>query len=446
MKASRYNRVAAVEGAASRLLFNSRSAALAQVDADSWQQIEALLADPAGAVTPQQRELLEQLTYGQYLVPDELDEVAALRADNRRLRTDGKTFFLTIAPTLSCNFACGYCFESTSTRAPARMDRRIEQAVLAFADRHLTLARTFLLTWFGGEPTLCMKTIERLHPALSEMAAAGGVNLKTPSIVTNGYLLDAAMAARLKRLGILDAQVTLDGPARIHDVRRPLRTGGGTFDRIVHNLAEAASLLRVVVRVNVDAGNAEAASEVLEALDAAGVLSRVQVYFAPVTPSAGACADMRGRCLTSEGFAAEQTRLYRGLLDRGFARIETPDPCAGNHCGADSENGFVVGPNGLLFRCWEELSLEPATSVGSVLPGAPSAVQRANKQRWRAWDPFQKSECVGCGVLPLCMGGCPLAGMRLASSTRGDCCSWKHNLMDMLQLRARCENGKEVDP
>lgn len=446
MKSSRYNRVTTVEGTSTRLLFNSRSAALAQVDAESWPKLQALLANPASAHTPEQHELIGQLTYGHYLVPDDLDELEALRTGNRRMRADGKTFFLTIAPTLSCNFACSYCFEGKSTRSHMRMDHRTEQAVLAFAERHLSLADAFMLTWFGGEPTLCMKTIERMHPALAAMAAAGAIKMKTPSIVTNGYLLDGALAARLKRVGIEDAQVTLDGPARIHDMRRPLRHGGPTFDRIVHNLGEAAAHVRIVVRVNVDAGNVEAAGEVLEALDAAGVLPRVQVYFAPVTPSTGSCADMRGRCLTTESFAAEQVRLYGDLFERGFDRVEIPDPSAGSHCAADCENGYVVGPDGLLFRCWEELSLDPATSIGSVFPGAPTAVQRANKARWREWDPFTKSECVSCAVLPLCMGGCPLAGMRQASSTRGDCCSWKHNLTDMLLLRARRENGKEVDP
>jgi uncharacterized protein len=326
------------------------------------------------------------------------------------------------------------------------MDRRTEAALLAFAAHRMERADRVMVTWFGGEPTLCIKTIERLQSALTALAAERGVEMVTPSIVTNGYLLDARMASRLKALGVLDAQVTLDGPARIHDARRPLRNGGPTFDRIVRNLAEASALLRVVVRVNVDAGNADAAGEVLQTLHAAGVLPRVQVYFAPVNPAAGACADMRGRCLASDAFAHQQVALYRQLMARGFARVDYPDPTAGGHCSADSDNGFVVAPNGLLFKCWEELSLDASASVGSVLHPEPQAFQEVNRDRWLAWDAFEKSECVSCGVLPLCSGGCPLAGMRLASSTRGDCCSWKHNLDEMLRLRFQCQNGKEVHP
>lgn len=43
------------------------------------------------------------------------------------------------------------------------------------------------------------------------------------SIVTNGYLLTEKVAKQLKKLNIENVQITLDGPAYIHNKRRYLK-------------------------------------------------------------------------------------------------------------------------------------------------------------------------------------------------------------------------------
>ncbi len=443
MKSSRYNLIAESGTDGTRLLFNGGSAALAEIDSETWETVARLLATPACARTDQEQELLGHLVYGKYLVADEIDEVEALKVRNRRQRFANSTFFLTIAPTLACNFACEYCFES---RNATIMTPDIEDAVIALAERQLARSENMLITWFGGEPTLCIKTIERLQGAFHEIAARQNVSVRPATIITNGYLLDRQMAQRLAAADIRECQVTLDGPERIHDSRRKLRNGGGSFRRIIENLAESADILHVIVRVNVDTTNVDASWEVIGSLEDAGVLKNVQVYFAPVNDTDGVCADMRGRCFTTEEFAREQIKLYRDLMKRGFYQIEYPSLASGGYCGADSENSYVIGPNGLLFKCWEELSLDPARSVGSLLEEAPAPQQQANEHRYLGWDPFEKVECVECDVLPICMGGCPVQGIKLNSPARGYCSSWKYNLGDMLQLRYLCEQRKEVKP
>ncbi len=52
------------------------------------------------------------------------------------------------------------------------------------------------------------------------------------ALVTNGYDL-AAFLPRLAQGPVKEVQVTLDGPAPVHDRRRPHAGGGGTFERIV---------------------------------------------------------------------------------------------------------------------------------------------------------------------------------------------------------------------
>lgn len=440
MKPSRYNVVTDVVGADTKLLFNGASAALAEIDSVTWPRVERLLADPGSASTPHERELVEGLQYGRFLVAADLDEIATLRANNLRGRTANRTLFLTIAPTLACDFGCVYCFERQS---PLRMSPEVEEAILALVSRQLPESDEVMLTWFGGEPTLCVDAIERLQKGIAALADEAGVPVKPASIITNGHRLDAALAERLCAMGIRDAQVTLDGPRDVHDRRRPLRSGKGTYERIVDNLAEACEHLRIVVRVNVDHDNAERAEEVYDDLRRAGVIDRVALYFAPVNEADGICADMRGRCFSAREFAQTQIRLYERLLDRGLTRIDYPDLAAGSHCGADSSNSFVVGPDGQLFKCWEDLSVGGEHSVGSVLTDDVLPGQAAERARYESWDPFSKRQCPGCGVLPVCMGGCPREGIRMDSADRGGCSSWKFNLEDMLRLRYRCEQQNE---
>jgi uncharacterized protein len=186
----------------------------------------------------------------------------------------------------------------------------------------------------------------------------------------------------------------------------------------------------------------EEAPEVLADLEQCGVLPRVQVYFAPVNPTEAGCADMKGRCLTTEEFAGRQVALYRRLVAGGFHGIEYPELTAGGFCGADTENGFVVGPDGLLFKCWEDLSLDGSASVGSLFSADPDSRQAANLECYRSWNPSRRSHCAGCEILPLCLGGCPREGMKAAVSDRGACSPWKFNLTEMLRLRYLCDTER----
>ena len=442
MKASRYNRIIELDGG-SRLFFNAATTALVEVDADTRETVTRILEDPSAAKTAAECDVRDGLKEGGFLVSSEHEEIEDIKAKSVRRRLENPDFFLTIAPTLACNFACEYCFQRHEA---LRMSPRTEDALIAFADLHLRTSRSLFVTWFGGEPTLCLPTIERLQGHFSRLAETHGVTLHPAAIVSNGYRLDEPTASRLRAIGVESAQVTLDGPEADHDRRRHLLGGQATFRAILGNVAASADTLRITIRVNVDRSNMDGAPQVLRELETLGILHKVQVYFAPVKASAGVCADMSGRCFTNEEFAEEQLRVYQDLVSRGFHDIEYPEPVPGGFCGADTENGYVVAPNGLLFKCWEELSLDGVKSVGSVLTPELEPHQERNRERFRAWNPLDREECERCQILPLCMGGCPVEGMALDATTIGACTSWKHNLSEMLRLRYLCEQRKEVIP
>ena len=245
---------------------------------------------------------------------------------------------------------------------------------------------------------------------------------------------------RLAAAGVTGAQITLDGPPEIHDRRRKLHSGRGTFDQIVRNLKETKDILNFLVRVNVDKENFEAAFKLVEILKREGILDKVKLYFSQVENSAGVCVDMKDRCLSTEEFSRMQVELYEKLIQKDFFQIEYPSLAPGGHCGADTEASFVVVPNGDLFKCWEEVGMESRFAVGSIFREHLYPYERRNLDRYLKWDPFALGSCSTCGVLPLCMGGCPHhrtpddTGIEVAS-----CTSWKYNLEDMMKLRYQCD-------
>lgn len=440
MKPSRYNFFYELDNGVT-LAFNSASGALAEIEKEYIPRIKHLLEHSDQARTDQDREFMEGLIGGEYLVGDAIDEVAVLEAQANAHRHSTATLTLTIAPTLACNFACDYCFEGQST---TRMSDSTQKALLEFVDKKLYQSSKLLVTWFGGEPTLCMPIIEKIQRGLFDLSKKHQVKVEPASIVSNGYLLDGNMALRLKSLGIPEVQITLDGPPHVHDRRRRLRNGKGTFDKIIENMVETADILDVGVRINVDRENADQACEVVEILRDRGLLSRVKVYFAQVQSAGGGCADIRDRCYGQEEFARSQVGLYKRLMEKGIYHVEYPQASGGVICGALSNISFVISPTGHLFKCWEEISLDPAKSVGDIFSPELTDQQKSNLVKFRSWNPFTLCDCRECDTLPICMGGCPIHGINHDNPASGLCSPWKYNLGDMLEIRYQCECAKEA--
>jgi len=441
VKPSRYNVIINV-GREQALIFNGASGALAEVDVSSLPTIERLLESGGNITDDSDRPLLQGLTQGRYLVDDDLDEIQNLKERSDNERFDNKTLLLTIAPTLACNFRCDYCFENHTA---SRMTEETERALIRFAQAQLENSDGILVTWFGGEPTLTISTIERLQKRLNHLAAARRARIYPSSIITNGYLLDRPMAKTLKDLGITLAQVTLDGDRMTHDSRRKLADGRGTFDRIIDNLCDTADLINITVRINVDKNNADESLKIMEILRERGIIERLGIYFAPVNSAGNACGSIRDRCFTDEEFSRLLVRQYRGLMEMGISRVEYPQTFSGGMCGAVSERSFVISPEGFIFLCWEELSGDNARAVGNIFSSQISPAQLSNRLQYLAWNPFRIAECRDCRVLPVCMGGCPSKNINGNNDGRRFCSPYKYNLEEMLVLRYNCYlKGKEV--
>ncbi len=431
MKPSPFNHFFSISAGRTILAYNAFSGALAEIESENYDRVVHLLNHPDQAQSAQDQEYLEYLKQGGFLIADPVDQITALQMHGRAVRNQSAALTLTIAPTLACNFDCDYCFES---RSNVRMSEETQAALIRFTDYQLRRADALRVCWFGGEPTLCFSMIEKMQTQLLELAAKWRTEVVPGRIISNGYLLDAAMATRLKELLITDAQITLDGPETVHDGRRKLRNGKGSFARIIENLQATVDTLSITIRVNIDRGNVDSAWEVVEYLHKLGILPKVRLTFAQVQSTGAACSNIRDRCYDTEDFARSVVMLYQRLMAAGIGRVDYPRALGGVACGAVAGGQYVISPVGQLFRCWEDLSMDGRRSIGDIFSTETTDQQKAVAAAYHSWDPVNLSECKSCNVLPICLGGCPLHAMETASTTCGLCSAWKYNLGDMLHM------------
>jgi uncharacterized protein len=318
------------------------------------------------------------------------------------------------------------------------MSRAVQDALVAFAaERARTINRMHVI-WYGGEPLLpgAYPIVESLSHRFQELCRARGVEYGA-ELVTNGFFLNRGNMTTLAGLGVRMVQVTLDGPPAIHDQRRILTGGQGTFWKILENMKQVVDLAEIQLRINVDRRNAMGAIEVAEILREHGMRDTVRPYLAMVTASGAACGNIQELCYSSKDFAEMEVEVYREAAKRGLPLGRYPQKMEGAFCSADRVNAFVVAPGGSLFKCWHEVTLDPDKAIGHLLDGQ-QPFQKAIEDKWMSWDVLGKSGCNSCEVLPLCHGGCPIEGMEMQekeAADHGACEQFKFHLEPIVELQ-----------
>ena len=431
MKPSRYNKFFDSEEG-TKLAYNCLTGGLATLTKQKYQQVQEILAAPLAYKfdTKAKKELRDNLFKGGFLLDDEVDELGLLKVRNRSARFDPRYLRLTILPTLKCNFRCVYCYEG---RKDATMSEETIKGLVEFVRKKTENVETITVSWYGGEPLLVLDAITYLHNEFEKICNANGCKYYAAGIITNGYLLTKEVGQRLHTLGIDTVQVTLDGPRDVHDQRRSLLNGKGTFDRIMDNLCQVVDIFKTIsIRVNTDKTNEDRVLGVLDQLEERGLKGKLGVYFARVRAHTVACANITGSCFMDQDYSDLEVKLTKQSLEKGFNLTKHPK-LKYSYCDADQVNSFVVGPDGYLFKCWSDPG-DVTQAVGHISDPVKYGEKKKNVFKWLAWDVFEREECRKCDILPICMGGCPYVGLRMASQTKGACEAWHHNLLDMLKL------------
>jgi Fe-coproporphyrin III synthase len=206
--------------------------------------------------------------------------------------------------TAACNLKCVHCYsDSTTARNPRELSTPEAKGVLD----DLSDYGVPVVLFSGGEPLMRADLFELLE-------YAGAKGLRTV-ISTNGTLIDAAAAKRLKELKLSYAGISLDGIGAVNDSFRGV---AGAFDRAVSGIKAAQSAgLRTGLRLTLTRRNACDLQAIFDFIEANNV---ERACFYHLVPSG------RGADLSSDRLTHEETRAALDLICEKTASLQKSRP------------------------------------------------------------------------------------------------------------------------
>jgi uncharacterized protein len=346
---------------------------------------------------------------------------------------------IVILPTYNCNFRCEYCFERKRLeRGDAWLSRVMTEETADAVFRQLTAYREkgvklHHCMLYGGEPLLSA------NKEIVSSICRRCKELDLPLIcVTNGYELEKFIdLIRAHRFDFL--QITVDGIGSVHDERRHLAGGRGSYARIMENIRMALENdIPINLRINVNRENMESAMALPEEFRRLGFTEHP--HFAYYFKATTACfeEDPENAITDEELFEAlfaagectetdvRHSRVYSDMASR-VARALKRDAypaLSPAHCGAESDM-LVADPDGVLYTCWDVVSMEEY-AVGFTDTESGRFLFNFDFPKWRTRTVDLMEDCVACPLLMNCGGGCAIESQNTyGDKNRGFCGSVK---------------------
>jgi uncharacterized protein len=350
------------------------------------------------------------------LVADVWKELSARGIDEERFIDDAPITApavkaLSLAVAQKCNLGCSYCYAQGGSFGGAAKSMPPETALRAvqMLFRSARPGERVNLAFLGGEPLVARDVIRLATEQAVQLSNQTGVSVGF-SITTNGTLLTGDDAEFFESNGFA-VTVSLDGPKETHDRLRPYKSGRGSWERIISNIAPLLAVQRrmqVSARVTVTPHNLN----LKETLDEFVSMGFHSVGFSPLLRSATG---------NDELGHAELEVMLGGMVSCGEEferRIVAGDryPFAnmvnamrelhrGTHrpypCGAGA--GYMgVSADGDLAACHRFVGDEDG-AMGNLTTG----VNIERQTQWLTERHVHRQEpCKSCWARYMCGGGC----------------------------------------
>lgn len=437
------------------LLYNGRTGAIVELTPRVYRKVRELLSRGSPIDQPlrgsSSRQILAHLVAGGFLVRNETDELALLEETYETERKRSQ-FLLTILPTFGCNLGCDYCFVG---KKKGGMTLDTQRHIVEFVSHHIAANSipSMNVDWFGGEPLLSLGVIENLSRQFIGICRDHNIPYYS-QVITNGTVVTANTVRVLEEAQVQRLQVTIDGPADLHDERRPYKVGHlSSFAAIIAGLPLLIGKFLIRLRINVDNRNLHSVWPLLDLFADKGWLgpdTQFFPYLARISPFTEACSTMSNFVCSMDDFYQVQFRWMEKLEHSGVpvsaqGLYQFPEPKTYN-CGAVGSNGFVFTPEGEIHKCGLAVdnSREAIGHVGKALDS-----NHPNSLKWQQYSPFRNPVCRSCEFLPTCLGGCPRNQIEMREVQKKENCTYhkqfEHQVL-LFHLGHRSKIPKPQDP
>ena len=329
-----------------------------------------------------------------------------------------------------CNMKCTYCYGEGGEYSVAGMMK----SETAFAAVDWLIKNSFTepkieIGFFGGEPLLNFKLMQRVTAYARECAAAAGKRVSF-SLTTNGTLMSDSILDFLVAEDI-NPLVSYDGPYQ--DRQRPLTSGEGSHARVSANLVKLkdvfphtrgrATLTRESDPFEVEKGMEEAGFRTCIISKVAPVLSRCE----PTPETSPADMARSERMIDFTRFKIE--KIFDAIKQRSLPEGNPPSILGDlkrmangekkvHACGV-GKDGAGISASGDIYPCHRFVGLQDMRmgNIGDYDAGELNDYHRATVDT----SPF----CSRCWGRYLCGGGCMYENKAITGDLRrpnpGDC-------------------------
>lgn len=318
--------------------------------------------------------------------------------------------------TTICNLRCTYCYADAGDYEPQLFNRTVAEAGIRLViDNavHLGEDRAHVAFHGGGEPTADFAMIQHATEIARRHArAAGGDALQVEtSLVTNGVMSDAKAAWLAENIS--SVQVSLDGPADVHDAQRPRAGGSGTHARVVRTakMLEAA-VPDMMIKSTISRASVSRMADIARFLCETFDLPRF--HMGPVLSAGRGKSDAFGQPDVEE--FVEGYQRAQEVAD-GYGReivvsgaLTTFPKVRATYCGVTDPN-FALNVNGSVTGCYEVIYEDDPRShrfhYGRYDPATGGfSIDTAAMMRLRGHDVTRIRKCRNCFAKWHCAGDC----------------------------------------
>lgn len=317
-----------------------------------------------------------------------------------------------------CNMRCVYCFESTESRFYKETELNIDKLLGIIEEIHSN--KNTIITFYGGEPLLDSNK-DKINEIINWGKERDNIFFR---IITNGTNVKSFMKDFLSiKDKILEFIITIDGPATIHNKRRFLANGQGSFDEIIQSVKLISdNEIKVNIRVNLDKYNIDYQYYFLKYLANMNLNSNyITVIYYRVENKDDLTFDILSydKCLELYEKLSEikgiNIRFGDPVLSFAVDMISNEDPypyIKSHYC--NIENTYVIDCDYNVYCCNESMGLSDFSRTPNISKTPDICSLR--------------EPCKKCNLYYVCYGGCYLKRYKYKEKCSKELCEKKEIL------------------
>jgi len=387
------------------LIYNTFSGSFGYINSQIKNKVLIILKDPN---CNKYKNIKSELIKEGFIIKKDFDELKIMEKQYDETKNNSKEISIVLLSSENCNFSCPYCF--IGKKRGFNMDENVYTNVLKMIKKNKKIEK-IKVQFFGGEPLLNHKKNILFIDKLNKILAKNNIK-KDLLMVTNGYLLNKEIFLSYFQRGCKYFQVTFDGYKESHNILRFIKNDTNTFEKIYNNLIEIKKIqgdFEIWLRINFTDSIKKNEMFNFINLIKKDLDHRFKIYFRPImdfgnmTKNLSLCNINSAKNNMLEYMISFHKNFNSKILPYSDVVSDFLPSRIPIWCDAVKKNFFIIGADGLVFKCDVEAG-NKEFAIGKIHNDGIIDIKKKNYYEY--YSPYNKKECLECKFLPLCQGGC----------------------------------------